>query len=407
MTVLPCRGWTAGFPASDMHSARALSPRLSSFLDLARWFSAMLVAGCHFAQLAIAFVPHHNPLLSAFYVLRNFHVPSVMVFFVLSGYLVGGSVMADTRTGRFDLRRYLINRMTRLYVVLVPALLLNGLWDSIGLHWLNPHDFYNDGYDIHDFDHTHVGNTLTWHVAFWNLLSCQTIMAPVLGSNLPLWSLANEFWYYLLCPAVLLAWRVQGSRLRRCLAVLMAALIAWFVGRDILLFGVVWAAGACAATWRGVLRIPPLVAGAILLGAVYLDATGRVTNWLWVRLHGPWAALAWYLPNLLVGLAFCALLLAVRSSGKADRPLPGEAWHRRLADFSYTLYLSHYPFGMIVLAAATTWLGFGIQMTPGFSAFAFLGGLIALAYAYAYGLYWCSERHTPAVRAWWLRRNPR
>ena len=390
-----------------MHSARAIRPRLSSFLDFSRWFSAMLVASCHIAQLTIAFVPHRSRLLSAFYLLCHCHVASVMIFFVLSGYLVGGSVIGDVRAERFDLRRYLINRITRLYVVLLPALLLSGLWDFIGLHWLNVHDFYNDGFAIQEFDHTHVGATLTWRVAFWNLLSCQTIQAPVLGSNLPLWSLANEFWYYLLCPAILLAWQVRGSRLQRVMAAFATVFIVWFVGRDILLFGLVWAAGAWAAAWRGSLRFPPLIIAALLAVVVLLDATGSITNWLWVRLHEPWLALAWYLPNLLVGLVFCALLLAVRSSAKADQSLPGERLHSRLADFSYSLYLGHYPFAMIVLAAAGTWFGFGIQMAPSLPALAFLGGCIALTYAYAYSLYWCSERHTPAVRKWCLRRFAR
>jgi peptidoglycan/LPS O-acetylase OafA/YrhL len=367
----------------------------------------MLVASCHIAQLVIAFVPHRSHLVSAFYLLRHCHVSSVMIFFVLSGYLVGGSVISDLRVGRFDLRRYLINRVTRLYVVLIPALLLSGVWDFVGLHWLNIHDFYNDGLAIPEFDHTHVGETLTWRGAFWNLLSCQTIQAPVLGSNLPLWSLANEFWYYLLCPAVLLAWQAGKPWTGRVIAALATIFILWFVGRDILLFGIVWAAGAWAASWRGSLRVPPLGLVALLAVTIYFDATGSITHWLWVRLHGPWLALAWFLPNLLVGLVFCALLLAVRSSAKADQPLRGERVHNRLADFSYSLYLSHYPFAMFILAAAGTWLGFGIQMAPSLPAFAFLGGLIVLTYAYAYGIYWCTERHTPAVRKWCLRRFAR
>ena len=59
---------------------------------------------------------------------------------------------------------------------------------------------------------------------------------------------------------------------------------------------------------------------AALAVVIYFDATGSLTNWLWVRLHGPLLALAWYLPNLLVGLVFCALLLAVRASRRRRAP---------------------------------------------------------------------------------------
>ena len=53
----------------------------------------------------------------------------VDVFFVLSGFLVGGAVM---RAGpAFDWRTYAIARLSRLWVVLVPALLLTAALDQL------------------------------------------------------------------------------------------------------------------------------------------------------------------------------------------------------------------------------------------------------------------------------------
>ena len=55
---------------------------------------------------------------------------------------------------------------------------------------------------------------------FWgNLVFLQTILVPTYGTNALLWSLANEFWYYMLFPllAVLIHGWYSGIRRRwRC-----------------------------------------------------------------------------------------------------------------------------------------------------------------------------------------------
>ena len=79
-------------------------------------------------------VPHHNPLLAAAYLATGLGHQWVIVFFVLSGYLVGGSVLRSFALDRWSWRSYLLNRMTRLYTVLIPALVLGGLLDMAGIH---------------------------------------------------------------------------------------------------------------------------------------------------------------------------------------------------------------------------------------------------------------------------------
>jgi peptidoglycan/LPS O-acetylase OafA/YrhL len=56
---------------------------------------------------------------------------AVMIFFVLSGYLVGGSVLR-TRL-RWSWKKYLTMRLTMLWVVLIPALVLTIAIDFVGL----------------------------------------------------------------------------------------------------------------------------------------------------------------------------------------------------------------------------------------------------------------------------------
>lgn len=78
----------------------------------------------------------------------------------------------------------------------------------------------------------------------WECLLPSAILVPCFGTNGPLWSLANEFWYYLLFPILLLL-LLPGSRIStRVASLLLAAGILLFLPRSILLGGVIWLIGA-------------------------------------------------------------------------------------------------------------------------------------------------------------------
>jgi len=68
---------------------------------------------------------------------------AVMVFFVLSGYLVGGRLLARYCSGNASIPRYLLDRFTRLYIVLIPALLITALFDRIGVGAFNANGVYS------------------------------------------------------------------------------------------------------------------------------------------------------------------------------------------------------------------------------------------------------------------------
>ena len=64
-----------------------------------------------------------------FYFLTGFGHQAVIVFFVLSGFFVGGSILKNPQ--RFSFMHYLIARLSRLWVVLIPMLALTYLIDYI------------------------------------------------------------------------------------------------------------------------------------------------------------------------------------------------------------------------------------------------------------------------------------
>lgn len=117
---------------------------------------------------------HLKTLLILIFITRVGH-ECVLIFFVLSGFLVGGQSLGEYIKGNFSLKRYFINRFSRMWAVVIPTILLGWFidWESLQLD------------PTLDFAHK-----LTVPVFISNLFFMQTIVGPSLGSNAPLWSLA-------------------------------------------------------------------------------------------------------------------------------------------------------------------------------------------------------------------------
>lgn len=118
-----------------------MSPRDDSLaaLDLARAVAALAVLAGH--ARAIWFVDFGETAVSssalrvlsaAFYFFTGLGHQAVMVFFVLSGFFIARSVGARHRRGQWQWRAYAIDRLSRLHIVLLPALLLTLALDRSG-----------------------------------------------------------------------------------------------------------------------------------------------------------------------------------------------------------------------------------------------------------------------------------
>ena len=119
-----------------------------------------------------------------------------MIFFALSGFLVGGKALSDILRRRFSWSRYLLRRLTRLWIVIVPTLLLTLLFDKIGIaltHGVGYDGRYSALYASGVSASSPIDHSLLTFLG--NLAFLQTIYFPIFGSNYPMWSLANEFWY--------------------------------------------------------------------------------------------------------------------------------------------------------------------------------------------------------------------
>lgn len=370
----------------------------SVHLDAIRGAAALAVVAYHIRYKF--FVDYSEALTGSFatrlfYVMTSFGHDAVMVFFVLSGYLIAGTVIKDVTAKQWSWRKYLVNRLTRLYVVLIPGLLLTVAWDRLGMSLFPASVAYTGAIQPWKHDFFEVARTLTPGVLLANLGFRQSIAGtPPLGSNGPLWSLTNEFAYYLIFPALLLALDETIAAKRRVVAALMTGLLAWYFGARILLYSPIWLMGL------GVRFLPPLSVStrtwrngcnfAVLSMAIGFTAF-RHTG-VFARLTGEASLEA---GDFLVGLAFAFALYVLLQ----DRRPAGEGIYARAADassrISYTLYVVHMPFLLFLRA----WLNAGPQWAFSAGTATRAAALFAMCLAYAWLVYRCFEARTDTIRA--------
>jgi peptidoglycan/LPS O-acetylase OafA/YrhL len=315
-----------------------LAERASVHLDLIRGVSALAVMLGHVRGLFFVDFPllTNKSLTSrVIYGATGFGHQSVMIFFVLSGYFIGTSVIDSIGAQRWSWGVYLVNRLTRLQLVLFPALILGAVWDHIGMRIPQAAPFYFGS--LYKYYVPSVALRSTVPVFFGNLFFLQSVVSPVFGSNGPLWSLSYEFWYYLLFPALILA-AASWTRVRnRFLYAGLSALLLWFIGPQIGLYFVIWLAGALVGRLHRTAKFGPprmqaivtVAAGLIFFGALAWSRTQKLSSDI--------------LPDFMIGLSFALWLYMLIHGTREDVSPALTNAAKTLSGFSYTLYLTHFP----------------------------------------------------------------
>ncbi len=334
----------------SLHSA------LSRQLDFLRAASAFLVLIGH-----VALILYEKEGGAIFDYLTGFGHQAVMIFFVISGFLVSRSAMICLTSGKGGLLRYVIDRSLRLYCVLFPALLLTwGLDSVITVLWPEVEKY------------KYLVNRAGFVNMVGNLAFLQTIYFPVFGSNGPLWSLAYEFWYYAVFPVMFslyLYWRKP-----KAVVVLSMLLVSFFVFLPwpILKLFIVWLIGASVwAIKRPIIRSTFL--SWIVFLAVFL-ASGL-----------PFAQMQYvgFAFDLLIAVSLAGLIVSYRYSD--DNKLKRDQCPIRFfSDFSYSLYLVHFPL-LVFTGAIISWYGIKLSVSPvGIEIFiAIVGVVYLISYIFA------------------------
>ncbi len=371
------------------------SSSFSAWVDLFRWLAAVSVLLTH-AGLRMLVPVGDMPVFSlphAIYAFAaGFDHQAVMLFFVLSGLLVGGAVMREIdATGRLAFGAYLGRRLVRLCIVLWPGFALaaacTGLAISLGAidHGILPAD---------------ASGTLSVPTLLCNAAFLQTTACPQYAANGALWSLFNEFWYYLLFPPLALALMSRLPATSRmglgslALAALAGLTAVQFTGSPIGPYMLVWVVGVAAA------RLPRPVIGQPWV-AVALFVAGSLAVRLLVRrsfaeLHPLLSAEL----DMLLALLFGNLLLTLRCRDGL-RPPPWPRLHTVLAGFSFSLYCTHIPILVLYITVLVGLTGYGWQMSgTGVTPWLALGGGLALCVSTGWAFSRVTEAHTATLRRW-------
>lgn len=303
----------------------------SVVIALVRALTALQVAAAHArAQLFPGLKGMEDPALwyQALAFFTGFAHQAVIVFFVLSGWLVGGSFLNKLHQPQ-AVAAYMIDRVSRLWIVLIPAFLLSLLIGML-MHTVDPAtaSFSRDG----EFS----------AVAFaGNLVGLQDMLVPKFGGNFPLWSLANETWYYILFPLVVLPFtgRSVGARMAAAVAVVF---IVWSLSASLMLYFSIWLMGVLFSrlkvemTWSWRMLAIALFAAA----SVYYRIKGRNDAFDATSLG----------QDIVCSVLFLTLLSGMQR--KADLSSQALRFVRtaatRLASFSFTLYVIHLPLLMLL-----------------------------------------------------------
>jgi peptidoglycan/LPS O-acetylase OafA/YrhL len=231
--------------------------RESLYLDLLRTLAALTVVLDH---LGLVFPQASLPV-------GRWGHQAVLVFFVLSGYVISRSASRERNAGSF-----IVARLARLWPVLVPALVLTVACDAVGLSRGDPAAY---GLVPHDYPVVRIGATLAFLAESW--VSIQPF------SNLAVWSLCAEFWYY----AVFAAWFFTPPGRLRTVLVGAAVLLA---GHKAILLTPIWFMGVALDRWRtgrsiglassvALFFLGALVFASVTLAGAYASVIGTLHAW--------------------------------------------------------------------------------------------------------------------------------
>lgn len=377
-----------------------LNEAQSTYLDFARATAAFAVLYGHAATYFLAGGLTERTEIEA---------GGVMVFFLLSGFLISYTVFQKISLPEYGFKTFFIDRFSRIYVAYLPALFFVWLLDSY-IHTL-PVDI--DPVRLPAL--THFRNMLnhsdltTWISNLFMLqnypplkilhqvgLTDVSWVMTSFGSNTPFWTVSIEWWLYLLFGYSVLtlgrAGRFPKFRQIVLLGFLSVVPFYYLIGGQIDCLTLLWLIGLGASVtfinsgkW---LALPPTRAwfySAIILLAAIVSMVGRLFSHkfdygnfnFWELQFGVFVAIALFAP-----------LLGLASVQKVPALLKKTATF--FSSYSYSLYLIHIP---IILCLY-------ISFPHHDSDVAFFWIATSVAHVVAIAFWWLFERHYRTLAKW-------
>lgn len=295
----------------------------SIYLDLVRFVAACLVYLYH---------SNRRLLIEDILPANNYGHSAVIVFFVLSGYVI--AYVTDTREKNW--MDYTASRLSRIYSVALPTVFLTILLDGIG------RQLYPALYNV-PFDQFAIRS-----VASLLMLNEVWLVSITSFSNVPYWSICFESWYYVAFGLL--------TFLPQRLGLLATAIVAVLLGPKIALLAPIWAAGVVLQRWKVLERMSERLGWCLVVGSTlaivffhWIDIPGIVSmqlkSWIGDRLYVELTHSNHFLSDYLLGVLVFLNFAGMRRIGERIAGLMSfiERPARFLAAYTLTLYLLHQP----------------------------------------------------------------
>ena len=355
------------------------------WLDLIRGLAALAVFIGHLRIICFkdTEISALNVLGKGTFFLTGFGHISVILFFVLSGFLIIKSIHESVLVGKWNTWFYAENRLSRLWVVLIPCLILGLLFDKLGLKYFPDSLFYSNEWKY--FFHQDLESKLSLSIFLGNAFFVQKILVPTLGSNGALWSLANEFWYYIIFPLFYFAVVKLYGKVLRVILLLIGIALLFFVGYQISINFPIWLMGGLAYLIikhvnEAQLKKTYLF---ILFLALFLGTIVAIRFKIQPLFFNYYSA----------GFTFALVIPFFINIDMNNKIL--KAFSTFSSNISYTLYLAHLPFIYFI----TSWLNFQNMEWNNKNLLTYLF-IMFLTLAYSTVLWYLFERNTKKIKSY-------
>lgn len=302
-------------------SNNSLAKGLSIYLDIVRFSAAAVVFLYHlgYGKLAGGY----------FAIFHQFGTPAVIIFFVLSGFVI----RFVTINREDSASAFAAARMSRLYSVVIPALILTALLDTIGRH--SAPDLYPNPLSVEAFLSCLLFVNASWFHFF------------VFGTAGAYWSLGFEVWYYITFG--LLLFSPKPGRF------VWAAAALVFAGPDIAVMFPAWLLGCLAyevclrrvvgKSLGFVMFAAPPIAFAICVYFMFFNSLAEGLGYSFLQITTAYIIAVLFFVHVIGAYALSPAIEVVLS--RVARPI------RWLAGATFTLYLLHLPIAFFIRSQLT------------------------------------------------------
>lgn len=285
----------------------------SLFLDFIRISAALVVLYGH------AVLIFYGDTDSSPFLISNMRHFAVVLFFVLSGYVIGFTTKVNNRGAK----QYTVARLSRLYSMLLPALVVT-YFIEIAINYYNSNTL-----DVDFISNIRYLITFSFMNEFWFLSSAPRI-------NGALWSVSFEFFFYLIFGVYLFT----NTKIKKIIYTCIAGI---FAGPKILLMFPIWISGYLAFVYNDkLLKFKSYFFFILCLLATYVSYL-FLKPYPYLIGYKPFYFANQFLTDFITGLLFALSIMVLPENKELNISDKFVKQFREIADYTFPIYILHYP----------------------------------------------------------------